>query len=1143
MRNRAIASMLAILVILAMPLTIAAAAPGTTSLASVKLFGESSRGESLGPQMSKDARYIVYDSTVADLVARDTNGRRDVFLFDRQEGVTERLSVSGDGTQGNADSISPRISDDGRYVIFTSFADNLVAGDTNGDQDVFLRDRATGTIERISVSTQGAQGNSRSYGDALTPDGRYIVFDSEASNMVAGDANAAPDTFIRDRVRGTTERVSLGNNAAEGNASSRRGAISADGRYVAFASLASNFVPGMPTGIYIFVRDRQAGTTQLVSVAANGSPASTVEFFTMSADGRYVAFDSWMHELVPGDTNSKSDVYVRDRVLGFTERVSVTSTGAQGADGGGFDDHGSSRSSISRDGRYISFISSSRLVPEDTDTAYDMYLRDRVAHTTERIGTEGETGRSAGQSFSSISADGRYVAFEISGRIFIGDRQASTSAMIPLGNSVTGGGDSKTDRSLSADGRYTAFASPAKLVAGTSDGLYPDVFVQDAQTHIIEVASVGRDGEPANAESFYPAINASGRYVAFASFASNLVGPGNLDYISDIYLRDRDTRSTELISVNTSGGEGDGTSWYAAISADGRFVAFASEADNLVSGDTNQMFDVFVRDRRLGTTRRVSVSSTGEQSNGDSIGLAISADGRYVAFDSWASNLVANDTNGGTDVFVHDLQTGSTVRASVTDSAAQATGQSFGPSISANGRYLAFSTSAANLVDGASGASLQVVVRDLVSRSTEAIGIGPDGGRIAAGTMEPSISADGRYVAFTSLDDLLPDGCHCIESIFVRDRQARTTARVSVNSRGEPADLSSRAPAISGDGKYVAFTSVATNLVDGDFNSADDVFVRERAANDTFAARVNAGGGAFTDSQGRLWSADTGFNTGSVAISSAAIAGTNDDSLYQSIRWDDSPQPELQYSFTVPNGDYQVKLHFSESNPGTAYVGGRVFDVDMEGTARFTNLDVFAAAGSIDRAVIKSANVTVSDGQLNIRFRHRVKNPIVSAIEIVARESSSSPVAIRTNAGGGEYLDSQGRTWSADAGFNSGEPSLSTTPIAGTDDDSLFQSIRWDDSPAPELRYDYVLPNGIYRVNLYFAEANPKTAYVGARVFDVDIQGYQRFDNVDVFAEAGGIQRALIKSTTVTVSNGRLDILFRHQVKNPIVSAIEIVGQ
>ena len=214
--------------------------PQATSRESVGAGGAQGDGRSILPAISSDGRYVTFQSDAASLVAGDTNGVTDVFVHDRLTGTTERVSVDSAGAQGNGASSVPSISADGRYVAFLSDATNLVAGDTNGVSDVFVHDRTTGATERASVSTGGTQSDGGCGYVAISPDGRFVAFGSLAANLVSGDTNGTGDVFLRDRTTGTTERVSVTTGGAQGNNFSGSPAVSADGRYVAFESRASN---------------------------------------------------------------------------------------------------------------------------------------------------------------------------------------------------------------------------------------------------------------------------------------------------------------------------------------------------------------------------------------------------------------------------------------------------------------------------------------------------------------------------------------------------------------------------------------------------------------------------------------------------------------------------------------------------------------------------------------------------------------------------------------------------------------------------------------------------------------------------------------------------------------------------------------
>src|SRR5438445_496038 len=217
----------------------------TTVRVSVASDGTEGNDVSLGSALSADGRFVAFDSAATDLVAGDTNGVSDVFVHDRQTGTTERVSVASDGTQGNDASFYSALSADGRFVAFDSDATNLVAGDTNGTTDVFVHDRQTGTTERVSVASGGGtQGNGKSGGffafPALSADGRFVAFQSDAPNLVAGDTNGTTDVFVHDRQTGTTERVSVASGGSQGNGCSAGPVLSADGRFVAFHRPATN---------------------------------------------------------------------------------------------------------------------------------------------------------------------------------------------------------------------------------------------------------------------------------------------------------------------------------------------------------------------------------------------------------------------------------------------------------------------------------------------------------------------------------------------------------------------------------------------------------------------------------------------------------------------------------------------------------------------------------------------------------------------------------------------------------------------------------------------------------------------------------------------------------------------------------------
>jgi len=401
-----------------------------------------------------------------------------------------------------------------------------------------------------------------------------------------------------------------------------------------------------------------------------------------------------------------------------------------------------------------------------------------------------------------------------------------TTKRVSIGPAGIEGNGNSYSSSISADGRFVAFQSDAtNLVANDTNGK-PDIFVRDRQTHTTARISVSSAGVEGNGGSYAPSISGNGRYVAFVSDSSNLVANDTNGFL-DVYVRDRQAGTTRRVSISSTGHQGNSDSYNPSISADGRYVAFQSDASNLVVHDTNLAGDVFVRDRKTGSTTRISINSSGHQGNGGSYAPSISAEGRYVALQSDATNLIANDTNGAADIFVRDRRAGSTTRVSVSGAGHQGNGGSYTPSISADGRYVAFQSIASNLIAHDTKDSADIFVRDRTAGSTRLVSISSAGHQGNGGSNSPSISADGRYVTFVSdATDLVANDMNGTTDIFVRDRTAGSTRRISISSGGVEGDGASYSPHISADGRFVVFESVATNLVANDLNGTYDVFVR-----------------------------------------------------------------------------------------------------------------------------------------------------------------------------------------------------------------------------------------------------------------------------------------------------------------------------
>lgn len=362
-------------------------------------------------------------------------------------------------------------------------------------------------IRRLSVGISNAQGNGDSDYPSISSDGRISVFRSMATNLVAGDTNGAADVFVHDADMGTTRRVSVGPSGVQGNDYSGQAFVSGNGRFVSFTTGASNLVPPFDTGgiFNVIVRDLEASVNHYASVGYAGVPANSESGSSLvyqkspvSYDGRFVAFPSDATNIVNPDPINLSDIYVRDLTsTAATQRVSIVPTDTA--------ETLNYEVSMSSDGRYVSFTSFS-------GAEYRVYVRDRSAGTTELVSANSSASPIEGGN-SSISADGRYVAFHSGSQIYLRDRTAGTTTLIAEGGFP----------SISGNGRFIAFSSNSpSLVSGDTNSSM-DVFVYDRSTGSIRRASVGEGGIQANGSSDAPFISGDGRYVVFHSGASNLV--------------------------------------------------------------------------------------------------------------------------------------------------------------------------------------------------------------------------------------------------------------------------------------------------------------------------------------------------------------------------------------------------------------------------------------------------------------------------------------------------------------------------------------------------------------------------------------------------------------------------------------------
>ncbi len=546
-------------------------------------------------------------------------------------------------------------------------------------------------------------------------------------------------------------------------------------------------------------------------------------------------------------------------------------------------------------------------------------------------------------------------------------------------------------------------SEPNEPAPGTPHAILAAPGLQSNTTTRVSVSSEGAEGDSYSA---YPSISGDGRYVAFHSRAGNLVEDDSNGVI-DTFVHDRVNRHTSRISVSSAGAEGRLESWNASISADGRVVAFESYADDLVSGDSNERMDVFVHDRATRETERVSISSSGRQGRQGSRAPSVSGDGQWVAFESAARDLVEADTNGRTDIFVHDRGTAQTERVSLSSGGTQANGDSENSSISAGGRYVAFETSASNLVDVDDNGARDILVRDRQEDSTELISVSSDGVQGNAQSLYPTISGDGRYVAFQSEASNLVEGDeNGKRDIMIRDRHAGVTELVSISSLGMQANSHSQYPSISADGRYVAFASDASNLVEDDTNGTVDIFVHDRETGKTIRVSVSSEGaeGDFSSPSGSISAAGEYVAFFSWA-SNLIVADTNGQA--DVFAHDVAGHP--------PTGPLHLPLVL-RNYPPTYPVAGQVTDGSGQPVA-----GVIIASGSGPSATTGDDGTYVIDG---LPAGSHILIPSLSGFTF---EPASRTVSLPPEAAGQDFVATVAATATPTA-LPTGTPSPSATP-------------------------------------------------------------------------------------------------------------------
>jgi hypothetical protein len=846
--------------------------------------GDLASGSSVPRFGSQDGRYFFQSSDAPNLVAgcSDLNNGTDVFVFDRTSSTNKLLTHSASSLAATANDASTvaAVSSDARWVLTGSLATNLVAGmsDVNLADDVFLIDQATQTTTLVSRSSTGlGTANGQSTPVAISADGRWIVFSSTATNLVEGvvDNNSGNDVYLYDRISGAVSLVSqsLAVMPATGLAESRAQSISGDGRWVVFESRSTDFVAGMAassSNLNVFAFDRVSHNTQLVSrtQAGPGTPANGDSHAAgISHDGRWIVLNTYASNWFPGmsDTNSGYDIMLYDRSLQSTVLVShrfddPLSTG----------DASSFAHAISPDGRWILIQnqSSDILSAQTTDVLlFDRQTQSFVAVTplfTFPIPPSENSypGR--------MSDDGRWVSYQ---RGYVGfipgitdsnskldsllfDRLSGQTLLVSHAvndESKTANDGSGAAITISADGRWLSYNSAASnLVAGLSDNsVKSSGYIFDRVTR----SSIAMSRSAAtvhimspNGRSYGNDISDDGRWVLYDSDASNVdLGAASAlsGFSQQVFLHDTVAESTQLIShsAGTTTEAASASSYANSISQNGRWITFSSRAQNLIDNivDGNATYDAFLYDRVAGSTELLSptFSSASITADSGSYGTGISEDGRWVLMKSDATDLVAgaSDSNGEYDVFLRDRSNNSTILVSKAfgTSATAANGGSMPWRMSEDGRFIVFTSSATNLTDGITyiNASSNVFLFDRTTKAATLVSHSANP-LLSANDLSfnPQMTADGRWIAFSSrATNLVGDttDTNGAEDAFLYDRLDGSIVLVSRSAAASAStgNAASIGPQVSADGCCVAFSSLATDLVTGvvDANGSHDAFV------------------------------------------------------------------------------------------------------------------------------------------------------------------------------------------------------------------------------------------------------------------------------------------------------------------------------
>jgi Tol biopolymer transport system component len=763
--------------------------------------------------ITPDGRWITFSTRADNLVAPDTNAFVQVYLRDLQTGGIQRVSVSRLGTAGSGDSSGPTLSSDGRFVLFESAAPDLVSGDNNSATDVFLRDTVAGTTTLVSANSKGQPGDRRSTVVALSSDGNTAVFRSDATTLISSPTATTTDLYHWQRVGGKLNRIVLpgtGSGSAAPAIRTFNPTLSADGQFLAFAATGLRTLPAAVWWTdLIHQTNRLASSGEVIAIVADDTAGPS-----MSSDGRTIAFETSVNQTKIW--NADTGLHALDDLLLTVPPISSEPTN-------------SLVPILSPNGDWLAFQSEAPVPSAGITNSGDLRLYIRKL-ATGQTWTPLPNVRSAFElPLTSFGSDGLTVHYQseaplpglsdfnqaedVVSQPIATDRAQAESLAVPGQGSLSGDGPSWVGLGgFSDDGRFLVWTSASDNLSDPPEERRTQVYLHDALLGTHRPVGLGIDGNSPNGASSSPRISGNGESVAFVSLATNLVNDGlDSNTTPDVYVRNLHTETTVLVSSilgTNRAPSGRGGSHNPVISADGRYVAFESQAPDIAPGLVVNGNNVFLRDLATTNSQVLSLNGGGEVTpfSGRASNPVLSANGDLVAF--WGLPPMS---------YLFSIQNPMITNAFIPYASV------IGFTRDARGAVLTDRNNSVNVPaktiywrDNLAG-----MVRPLVrvSPSTDQF----------KGISQVSVSADGSKVVWVSDDPefVTPQNPNPVTDIFVCDVQTGVVSTVSRPSGPGMSNGNSDSPSLSADGRYVVFRSYASNLLPGDHNRTSDVFIRD----------------------------------------------------------------------------------------------------------------------------------------------------------------------------------------------------------------------------------------------------------------------------------------------------------------------------